>query len=109
MILTKRGSNEMYLDYKDVKVLPKHFVDALERQLDRAMRMVPAQDVLNMHLQSGNYAEYDRNEAQSDVLRKALNAVSDNQAIINDLKAVVHTQAEEVKAKDAKIAALEAK
>ena len=109
MILTKRGSNEMYIDMKEVKTVPKVFVDALERQLDRAMRMVPAQDVLNMHLQSGNYAEYDRNEAQSDVLRKALNAVSDNQAIINDLKAVVHTQAEEVKAKDAKIAALEAK
>ena len=109
MILTKRGGSDMYIDMKEVKTVPKVFVDALERQLDRAMRMVPAQDVLNMHLQSGNYAEYDRNEAQSDVLRKALNAVSDNQAIINDLKAVVHTQAEEVKAKDAKIAALEAK
>ena len=109
MILTKRGSNEMYIDMKEVKTVPKVFVDALERQLDRAMRMVPAQDVLNMHLQSGNYAEYDRNEAQSDVLRKALTAVSDNQAIINDLKAVVHTQAEDGKAKDAKIAALEAK
>ena len=42
MILTKRGSNDMYIDMKEVKTVPKVFVDALERQLDRAMRMVPA-------------------------------------------------------------------
>ena len=86
MILTKRGSSDMYIDMKEVKTMPKVFVDALERQLDRAMRMVPAQDVLNMHLQSGNYAEYDRSDASADLIRRTQAQLADNQTLIADLQ-----------------------
>ena len=86
MILTKRGNSDMYIDFKEVKTMPKHFVDALERELPRAMRMVPAQDLLNMHLQTGNFAEYDRHDANADVIRRAQAQLADNQALIADLK-----------------------
>ena len=86
MILTKRGGSDMYIDMKEVKTVPKVFVDALERQLDRAMRMVPAQDVLNMHLQSGNYAEYDRSDASADLIRRTQAQLAENQTLIDDLK-----------------------
>ena len=67
MVLTGRNNNEIYIDLKNAKALPKSLVDGIEREIPRAMKMLPSSDVINLSIQATTLNEIDRHDV-SDAL-----------------------------------------
>lgn len=67
MVLTGRNNNEIYIDLKNAKAMPKALVDGVERELPRALKMLPASDVINLSIQATSMSEIDRHDT-SDAL-----------------------------------------
>ena len=96
MVLTNRGNNEMFIDLKQAKMMPKVLVDALERELPRALKMAPAADIINMSIQTASLQEYDRNDANAALVADVLAKQDDLNATIKQLQAVTVAKDKEI-------------
>ena len=88
MVLTQRGNNEMFIDMKQAKMMPKVLVDAIERELPRALKMAPAADIINLSIQTASLQEYDRNDANDALLQDVLTKQQALNDTINQLQLV---------------------
>ena len=88
MVLSGRGNNEMFIDLKQAKVMPKVLNDCIDRELPRALKMAPAADVINLAIVSSGMQEVDRNDASDALLTEVMAKQQDLEATIGQLKAV---------------------
>ena len=88
MVLTNRNNNEIYIDLKQAKHMPKTLVDSLERELPRALKMVPAGDIINLAIQAATMPEIDRHDVSDALVQEVLAKQKDLDATIKQLQAV---------------------
>ena len=72
MVLTSRGNGEIYIDLKQAKAMPKALVDGLEREIPRALKMLPAGDVINMSIQATTLSEIDRHDSSDQLMQDVM-------------------------------------
>ena len=72
MVLTGRNNNEIYIDLKNAKAMPKSLVDGVERELPRALKMQPASDVINLSIQATAMSEIDRHDTSDALMQDVL-------------------------------------
>ena len=88
MVLTNRNNNEIYIDLKQAKHMPKTLVDSLERELPRALKMVPAGDIINLAIQAATMPEIDRHDVSDALVQEVLAKQTDLNTTIEQLQAV---------------------
>ena len=88
MVLTGRNNNEIYIDLKQAKAMPKALVDSVEREIPRAMKMLPAGDVINLSIAATAMSEIDRNDTSDALVQEVLAKQSELDATIKQLQAV---------------------
>jgi hypothetical protein len=72
MVLTSRGNGEIYIDLKQAKAMPKALVDGLEREIPRALKMLPAGDVINMSIAATTLGEIDRHDSSDQLMQDVM-------------------------------------
>ena len=87
MVLTGRNNNEVYIDLKNVKQVPKSIVDALDREMGSAMKMLTAADKVNLRLAVTSVPEIDRDAANAELTQRALSQLEDSNQLIDQLRA----------------------
>jgi hypothetical protein len=85
VVLTGRNNNEIYIDLKNAKAMPKSLVDGVERELPRALKMLPASDVINLSIQATAMSEIDRHDTSDHLMQDVLAKQAD---LENDIKHV---------------------
>ena len=88
MVLSGRGNNEMFIDLKQAKVMPKVLNDCIDRELPRALKMAPAADVINLAIVSSGMQEVDRKDVSDQLLTDVMAKQKDLEDTIAQLKAV---------------------
>ena len=88
MVLSGRGNNEMFIDLKQAKVMPKVLNDCIDRELPRALKMAPAADVINLAIVASGMQEVDRNDQSDALLTEVMAKQKDLEATITQLKAI---------------------
>ena len=73
MVIKNRGSNSMFIDLKNgVDHMSKDVMDAAVRELPRALKMAPAEDIVNLVLSGANMYDIKRDDPDSALLAKVL-------------------------------------
>jgi len=88
MVLSGRGNNEMFIDLKQAKVMPKVLNDCIDRELPRALKMAPAADVINLAIVSSGMQEVDRKDVSDQLITEVIAKQESLDATIAQLKAV---------------------
>ncbi len=86
MVLTGRNNNEMYIDLKQAKAMPKVLNDCIDRELPRALKMAPAGDIINLAIAASAMHEVDRNDPSDALLADVMAKQADLGATLKQLE-----------------------
>lgn len=86
MVISKRGGNNMFIDIKDVERISADVMDAAIRELPRAMKMAPSEDIVNLVIKGSNMVEIDRSADNAGLVQDVMQKLSDVTALCQQLK-----------------------
>jgi hypothetical protein len=86
MVLTGRNNNEVYIDLKSVKQVPKTIVDALDREMAQSMKMLTAADKVNLRLAVTSMPIIDANDNNAELIADVQAQLEQSNALIAKLQ-----------------------